>query len=570
MQKAILPLLLALSHGDSRTTAGAAVGPLRDLSSYLSSCLDDSLAVSDVVALFDALIPLTGLFVVMKDATVQKELRNLLDAFNRSVDANTLLFSIVHVLNARVSNLSEKSLSLSLFFSVIQTYAKSERVGGPVVNAEYNQALASICNHLIIPKAFANDLETLVDSDAWKDIHSFKANTPKLFAMLSFFTSDSLLCDEALVDSTVIQLISHCATFLGSTTSSSNWITSESQTAARSLLENIVRNCSSKKREIDSLQFVVEKYAKRILESFVKPYFQKSQVKDEKWKVLGKQVKKKTIAGDVFNDQPWKSEFLECVPIFEWVVGNVKSEMSQIQFLVVPTVLTLVDDFDPKYKSRGLQVLKNSVLPNLSPIEFRTSGLGQVFFETLRICLTYHSNPPVLRDAFSTITLLASTIETRDSEAFIQKLAIIMEEGVLRGLRLSIGGRLEIIRAILVAIPQVVDGMGVMTIKYLKPLAELTCEVLEIHHHDLETQLICGRAIESILCTCWPRVNVYRGIFLKAFATAWINLDRDDLVEQRDPRLKNDVDSKDRLLLRAMLKELIGILDEICGDDIQV
>ncbi|KAI9343650.1 hypothetical protein BDR26DRAFT_858467 [Obelidium mucronatum] len=585
-------LAMAMAKGDSRNAADSIkdAGLLLVLQEALTNAAP--LALSDLSVVLDLLVPFSALTrVVLKDPLVASSWRNLIANVGLACNATVLLSAFTHFLKARENlNSIEISHAISLFYSIIQSPIPLPNCAlRDIVSHEYSQSLIDLCQHLVVPKAFNNDLETLTDSNTWTEINTFQSNSPKLFSILTYFITlidnddkheENVTKILGLSQDCITQLLIRCGAFLACPLSSpKRWSTQESLSCAHILLNKLVGLLQVsakgdriiKEDEEKALQNCVAKYAKRILESSVKPYFQKSlERKEETKKVgLGKQVKKKTVAGDMFNDQPWKTEFLECVSVFEWVLGHVKHpHMSQIQYLIVPTVLSLVDDYDPNYKTRGIILLKDAVLTNLSELEFRTSGLGNVFFETLRICLTYHSAPSVLQESFATITKLICTIEARESEAFIQKLSIVMEEGIVRGLRLSIGGKLQVIRAVLSAVPETVNELGIMTIKYLQPLVELTCEILELHQHDTETQILCCNAMEVIMCSCWPRINVYRGILLKAFATAWVDLDREDVLEKRDSRLRNETDTKRRLAVRRALKSLVEILYEICGQEL--
>ncbi|KAI8622295.1 hypothetical protein BC830DRAFT_754036 [Chytriomyces sp. MP71] len=132
-----------------------------------------------------------------------------------------------------------------------------------------------------------------------------------------------------------------------------------------------------------------------------------------------------------------------------WTYLNGSAQMCRMcsmQGIVVPTVLALIDDYDPTFKCRGIRLFRHFVLIKLSPASLRATGLDNVFFETLRICLTYHSSPDVLRETFPTILALVTTLESKNSESCMLKLCIIMQEGVIRGLQLAIGGKLDVIR----------------------------------------------------------------------------------------------------------------------------
>ena len=47
--------------------------------------------------------------------------------------------------------------------------------------------------------------------------------------------------------------------------------------------------------------------------------------------------------------------------------------------LLIPPILTIIDDFNPIYKIRGIRLLKHAVIDN-HPVNLANTGLGMVFF----------------------------------------------------------------------------------------------------------------------------------------------------------------------------------------------
>ncbi|KAJ3076689.1 hypothetical protein HDU98_001151 [Podochytrium sp. JEL0797] len=517
------------------------------------------LSSDSLLALLGPLVHLSGLGVAA--SKLAEPWRALLKVLAECIPPNAMLHGMNSLLSTRES-LAEKSNAFAFLHSLAQLYDPSTTA----VTVGLDDGLSELCGFLIVPLVYLNDLKTLAETEPRNQVKAFQHSSGLVLDILAKFAS---LLDEKtkLKEETIATLLTPIAAFLGCQISTPpRWATAPSHQAAHSLLASLLTQTST-----PLIQTLVSKHAKRILEGAVKPYFQKSyrDPAAERKKGLGKEPKQKRV-GEGFENQAWKCERVECVEVFEWVVSNVKDpEMSQIQHLVVPTVLTLMDDYDPRYKAWGVSILRTCVLANLSRSEIRGSGLGDVFFETLRVGLTYHSSPPVLRETFQTITLLSCMLEEKGSAKEFSKLSIVMEEGVVRGLGLSIGGKIEIIRIVLESIPGLIEEMGIMTIKYLQPLIQLTCQILQLHHQDTPTQLTCCRAVQAILDACRPRIGVYRGLILRTCADVWMNMGREEEVERRDGRLKREEDTKNRAELRKEVQSIVQQMIAICGDEMK-
>ncbi|KAJ3286536.1 hypothetical protein HDU79_006418 [Rhizoclosmatium sp. JEL0117] len=431
--------------------------------------------------------------------------------------------------------------------------------------------------------AYDLTLSTVTDSQAWTQIKCFEATSPLLFQIIINFLSPKICDFKFLEDEIVALLITRCLAFLPCSASHPKWITTESQSNAQTVLSilsqrhfsNLRAPLSPPTTPEDSL---LQIHAARILSTQVKPYFAKSTdqltaLRTPK-QTLGKAPKPKHIVGQVFETQPWKSDFPECVLIFESLIARISSIPPSLQNLIIPTILTLIDDYEPTYKIRGLTLLP-ILLPKLSPESLRATNLGTVFQDSLRVCLTYHSTPPVLSAAFlATPPLLKTLYPTKSSLQTLHASAtLLFREGILRGLPLTIGGTLAQLRTILSAIPEFIPLLGAHTVlQHLAPLIHYLCEVLEIHTSDTDTQILAARGLLAVIRGGgWPRIGVYHDVVVKAVAGCWMEVIREEEVEKRDTRrvwTKGDDDKAGmrREELKGLLQEVVKVLDGVCGD----
>ncbi|ORY51671.1 hypothetical protein BCR33DRAFT_712682, partial [Rhizoclosmatium globosum] len=461
----------------------------------------------ELVSLFDALVPLSSFNCLKRCDSVAEDLRCV--AFLECI--LSILLKLCACLKARESNLKEKAQALALFVSITQHYSTIQtNLDASDLSSSFNSSIVQLTSFLNIPLIYASDLETLTDSQAWTQIKSFEATSPLLFQIIINFLRNVGL------------LITQCLAFLPCSASHPKWITTESQNNAQTMLS------------ILSQQSLLQIHAARILSTQVKPYFANSSNNTKQ--TLGKAPKPKHIAGQVFETQPWKSDFPECVLIFESLIARISSIPPSLQNLIIPTILTLIDDYEP----------------TLPPV-----------------CLTYHSTPPVLSAAFlATPPLLKTLYPTKSSLQTLHTSAtLLFREGILRGLPLTIGGTLAPLRTILSAIPEFMPLLGAHTVlQHLAPLTTTCVKYLKYTRVTL-TRKSCGAGLLAVIRGGgWPRIGVYHDVVVKAVAGCWMEVIREEEVEKRDTRRAG----MRREELKGLLQEVVKVLDGVCGDVVKV
>ncbi|KAJ3355830.1 Leukocyte surface antigen cd53 [Entophlyctis luteolus] len=451
--------------------------------------------------------------------------------------------------------------------------------------------LCSAVQHLHVPPIFARDFDSL-DETSRTQMARFSLEAASILDILAslFSRSDPLCSVNDLREETVVEILSRCAAFGAVSTTAdrefdSRWITPECRSASTSLVQALEGT------RLQKAPPLLVQHALSILATKVQPLFD-SHRREEKRLVPGKPPKNPLDRVDNF-DPPWKADdAIECVSIFECVVYSLEpyeNVAANVRHLVVPTVLKLIDDYEPRNKCRGIRIFRDCILISHDvylggPGGITKNGLAEVFFETLRGSMSHHSMPEVLKETFPAITALGALLDTAaGKDAVPKKSMIVMEDGVIRGLRIAIGGKLEVVRILLNAISPVVDLLDLFTVRYLEPLISLTTETLEIHIYDFATQQVAASALLHILCRCWPRIaadsgrkdaagkGTYCGQVLATASEVWMELARADSVENREKRLSKDNGAlKDRDLIRDLLKKIVAALWETCGETMKL
>ncbi|TPX30764.1 hypothetical protein SmJEL517_g05733 [Synchytrium microbalum] len=310
---------------------------------------------------------------------------------------------------------------------------------------------------------------------------------------------------------TELQLLVTAATFLADK-EHRIWSSQQTHQLATQLLQSLSTNTRT----------LVAKHLVNILSIHVKPYFaHHPNIDKQELKQQPRNGDSKVTMTDFFQDQKWKSEYPESPFILAWCLLQVQQpELQKVQGLVIPTLLTLLDDFDPKYKTLGVQLTRHVIIDNTAPSEIRVTGLGDVFFDALITCLSYHSDPDLLEEAISTSLDLSSVIQVKGTEALHARYERITDV-FTKGFLMSIGGKVRVIQIYLQTIPLLFEKIGVLGVQYLKQLLISCCEVLALQYCEVDTRTLATQAIASIINVGWPRIDAYRGSILSAIASAW-------------------------------------------------
>ncbi|KAI9329232.1 hypothetical protein DFJ73DRAFT_964288 [Zopfochytrium polystomum] len=542
---------------DSKATFDAQRNPLcvlKWLFDARHACTSPSgeLAVKSVLSVF---LQLQANKDLQKTPEAVRAIIELETAFCRLISVNELMDRIT---DFAIDSKGAKPLRLKLLSNLFE---RTSLVGFDA--SKCTSTLNTLNNLLGIPKCFGHDLEAVADKQVWSEVHAFRSVADQAFRLGRLLLSG--LSELKLSDPLVYDLLLRIAAFLGD--KRQRWRTEENTQSVEDFAAELLKRVS----KASTIELCLEKYAKTILEEEIRPFFQETRVDSEgnRAKTSKKPANPDEDIGAIYNEQPWKLSKIECVEILEFVVTKTKyPRLAPIQYLVVPPMLTMIDDYDPVYKERGVRLLQH-VVANSVATDLRKTGLTDVFFEALKVCFSYHSHPNVLNAALQASIEFATFAEVEGSKASFQKMESIMEDGILRGLAMATGGKVEVVRILLKNIPALVDKLNMWTIQYLKSILKATTRVLELHRGDYVTQIDCSDAIIAIMANSWIRLANHHGVVLAAVAVAWKDIASDEEREKRHGRKALAKDEEARQALRGKLRLIASVLQGVCKETIQ-
>ncbi|KAI0856192.1 hypothetical protein F4860DRAFT_506954 [Xylaria cubensis] len=271
---------------------------------------------------------------------------------------------------------------------------------------------------------------------------------------------------------------------------------------------------------------------------------------------------------DMINAKPWKYTRQYAVTVFEWAVENTDTDLLQQNWpLYTPILLTLLDESQPtSLKLRSLSIFRSFWKRCPGGLLSRT-GLADVFEQA--VFPTVLSLPSLTPEAESRALLGAAypalfdmanveysgsvDDESEDeyvggerderglrSEGFSETqrklLDKIVREGIMTGYHHA-KEHIQLVDFFCRTLCRLVDGMGILSVKYLKDIIPMISEILidPFGTQHPPTLLSAIYLLQAVLRTCWPRVPHYCNEIIKITMLAWLNIEEDDSLSTREP-----------------------------------
>lgn len=246
------------------------------------------------------------------------------------------------------------------------------------------------------------------------------------------------------------------------------WVTRGAYEDARVLLSQSIKNSSR----------LYQTLMTRILQHHVKPLFAKS-----KTPLLTAQGRKainplpvafETIDVDAVN-KPWKYRSSHIVTVFKWVLEQIDAPLVESNWpLIIPPILTLLDDASVECKIRGCESLLSLLKKTHSSLLERT-GLGEVFRNALLPLLLYlptltpeEESLSLLEVVYTTLIELARARHPADGQRHLRLKTLdqVFRYGILQGYSHA-GEHVKIAELLVQKTTSMVHEMGIHFVKHL-------------------------------------------------------------------------------------------------------
>lgn len=271
--------------------------------------------------------------------------------------------------------------------------------------------------------------------------------------------------------------------------------------------------------------------------------------------------------------KPWKSgKEAQGLELLAWVVSALDERLVEEMWpMIIPPVLTLVDDWESKYKRIGAQLLQQ-LLAITPPLLLERTGLGEVFEGALMPAMT---NVPTIVPEDESVELLSvvypalltlaqvrfpmdlpsgskrpSSDVQRERTKYFDR---ILRDGILQGYDIA-GQYPRVVTLLFQKLVSVLNGLGPESIKHLMYVLPVLTGTLShsgsVGHPPLLFADI--EAIQTVIRTCWPRMTKWKGEVLKGLTLCWLQAD--------------ELESGDAQMLRQGLRDTARLLHAALGD----
>lgn len=382
-----------------------------------------------------------------------------------------------------------------------------------------------------------SSIALIADASLLQAADEFRDETLDTFKL--YLDALSALPDE-LVDTAIANLLWTSGAF---SSVDDQWTTEEHAMLSTKLFDLISRKASSKSIQTALFGFLDE----------VKPVFrlQNAAVSDK-----GLPVRQRGQKSVPFGQQPWKSDTPEANAVFSWAVCRLDLDEMTIQriwHLLIPPLLTIVDDYEPRYKRRGITVCYE-LLSNQPFIAMMIkSGLDGVFYDAISKGLMFVREDDTGKLLDITLRTLLKIVDLPSQKG---KLEAIFNDGMLLSFAYH-GDNITTAIILLRALPGFIDRLGITTVKYLKDLVPLLCDKMafpSVHSRVNDLVKAALVSMQVLIKTCWPRIPRYGGMILAGLATAWTHA--------------IDAAEKDEFLL-CEIHKVYELLLLVAGDDLK-
>ncbi|KAK3112223.1 CCA tRNA nucleotidyltransferase, mitochondrial [Teratosphaeriaceae sp. CCFEE 6253] len=271
--------------------------------------------------------------------------------------------------------------------------------------------------------------------------------------------------------------------------------------------------------------------------------------------------------------RPWKyGHDALALDLLQWVVLALDEALVEgVWHLVVPPLLTLMDDWEARYKRTGAE-LSRHLLEVTPPLLLERTGLGDVFADAL---MPYLSHIPSVTPEEESLALLSAVYPTllalsrtrypstpqpgskmtaaSAARSRVQFLDHILRMGIIQGYSLS-DQYPRVVAVLLQQLPPLLGELGIESVKHLQYLLPILTATLSHPLGAAETPtLLAGtKAMQGVILNCWPRMTGYRGEVLKGVTLCWLGLEGQGGEQARE--------------LRAELRETVRMLRIALGE----
>ncbi|KAH7931416.1 hypothetical protein BV22DRAFT_998586 [Leucogyrophana mollusca] len=232
---------------------------------------------------------------------------------------------------------------------------------------------------------------------------------------------------------------------------------------------------------------------------------------------------------DAYEDQTWKSR-PGISNVISWCIGNASSRSYEsLWHLIIPPVMTFLDDYEARYKLCGIQLASN-MLKSVPRELLRRTGVDGLLLRSLLSTLNHLRNPEtpsLIRAAVpATLSLIHGTTAPGSSQRF-EQLCSLLGDGIIGGVWIYAYADPDTIEASIDVLPDIIITLGIGAARYLKALIPQLVHPLipvPLTQPSGPMQLAALRALGTVIDVCAPRMCKWKCTILEGVGKCWVSL----------------------------------------------
>lgn len=291
---------------------------------------------------------------------------------------------------------------------------------------------------------------------------------------------------------------------------------------------------------------------------------------------------------DESQTKPWKEQDSYALDLLEWALRSLPDgeTIEKNWGLLVPPLLTVVDDLDHSMKARGCIMLK-LLLDRTPPYLLARTGIGDVIEEAVMPCLSYlptltpeDESIALLSAAYPTLIALSKVryldnppkpktqrkphgptsgdrFRSTPKEKQFHFLDTLVRQGILSGFAHA-SDHVRVAETLFIYLIPLIDELGIEFVKHLKHVLPLITNVLSNPFGPAYPPLLiaAAKALQTLMLNCWPRMSFWRGEVLKGITLCWLRIAAENQSSRQLATVKEELRKTVQILAAAVKPEV--------------
>ncbi|KAF7433614.1 hypothetical protein PC9H_005575 [Pleurotus ostreatus] len=231
-------------------------------------------------------------------------------------------------------------------------------------------------------------------------------------------------------------------------------------------------------------------------------------------------------SSDYYESQSWK-DHPGAPNLVSWCVRHIPNDYwDELWHLIIPPIMTLLDDYEAKYKVQGAKIV-SEMLRTVPRTVLKRTGIDGLLNTSLQTCLAHLQRPEsatLIREAIPASVSLTTLTTDQGSQDRFDQLSALLGDGIIGGIWLYSSLDLAAVEASVEALPLVIDALGLGCTRFLKALIPQLVHPLSQNNTSsvIDFQFHSTRALGHVIDACAPRMHRWKGSIVDGIGRCWV------------------------------------------------